>query len=458
MKPTRKTLLLEAYAAYNAQDSDTLLDLVSEQVDWPAGSARLHGKGELRAYWTQQWTATRTHDEPGEVTDLAPNRSTVRIRQAVRALDGSVLSTGVFEHTYRFEHGLITRLDVQKVEEPEQPVPVRRREALRRLAAWAGGVALLPSLNSAGRAAEILAGGQRTTSEPTGNPGMDKNLATFEFAPLITTRLDNGLALLGGPGGNMAVLAGPGGALLVDTGIHPTAAKVAKAAEAFASKPVSLVVNTHWHFDHTGGNEFFGRRGVRLIAQENVRTRMSHDQPIEVFGFTVPASPDCALPALTFPDTLTLHHGAETLELHHVAPAHTDGDLLAHFTKANVLHTGDVLFNGFYPAIDYSTAGWIGGMVAAQERALALCNAKTRLIPGHGPLATPADLKAAHDMLATVQGRLEKLLDAGKSVEEVVAAAPTHDLDERWGQGFFQGEAFTRMAATSIVRHRQPAG
>lgn len=128
------------------------------------------------------------------------------------------------------------------------------------------------------------------------------------------------------------------------------------------------------------------------------------------------------------------------------------------FAGANVLHTGDLFFNGFFPFIDYSSEGWIGGMVAASDRALALCDDKTRIIPGHGPLASVADLKAAREMLATVQGRIEKLLDAGKNVDEVAAAAPTRDLDEKWGKGFFNGEGFTRNAAAGILRHRQKAG
>ena len=141
--------------------------------------------------------------------------------------------------------------------------------------------------------------------------------------------------------------------------------------------------------------------------------------------------------------------------MQHVAPAHTDGDVLVHFAKHDVLQTGDTFFNGFFPFIDYSSGGWIGGMVAAADVALKICGEKTRVIPGHGPLGTPADLRAARDMLATVQGRLEKLLDAKKSVDEIVAAAPLADLDARWGKGFFNAEGFTRNAAAGIMRHRQ---
>ncbi len=338
---------------------------------------------------------------------------------------------------------------------PTYPNACSRREVLRSLAALTSGAALLPWLGSSLHAADPTPAPR--TSEPTGQPALDQILTAFEFSPLTTTRLSPTLAVLSGPGGNIAVSIGAGGALLVDTGIHAAAPAVAREAEAFAGQSVGVVVNTHWHFDHTGGNALFGRRGARIIAHENTRARLSRRQAIELLDYTFPAAPAEALPTLTFSQELTLYHGDETLGLHVVPPAHTDGDVLVHFAKENVLHTGDVFFNGFYPFIDYSTRGWIGGMVAAEDRALALCDAQTRLIPGHGPLGTVADLRAAREMLATVQGRIETLLDAGKSVEEVVAAAPTADFDDHWGHGMSTGAQFTRNAAVSIQRHRQEA-
>lgn len=332
--------------------------------------------------------------------------------------------------------------------------PFSRREALRALAALTSSAALLPFAQTRLFGEEPA----RATTEPTGNAAIDKNMAGFEFAPLVTTKVTDSLALLSGPGGNMAVLAGPNGALLVDTGVHPTARALAKGAEAFAGKPVAIVVNTHWHFDHAGGNEFFGRQNCTIVAHDNVRTRLSHDQHNEQFDFTFRAAPAIALPTLTFAETATLHSGEETIDLHYVQPAHTDGDVILHFTKANVVHMGDTFFNGFYPFIDFSSEGWIGGMVAAADRALALCDGQTRIIPGHGPLGTPADLRATREMLATVQGRLEKLLADGRTIDEVVAAAPLKDLDEKWGKGFFTGELFTRNAAMGLVRHKQAAG
>ena len=218
---------------------------------------------------------------------------------------------------------------------------------------------LMPLGVSLAQAADAL--GDRVTTKPTGNRAVDAVLTELQFSPLKTMPQSGSLALLSGPGGNMTVLAGPAGALPVDTGIHATAESVAKAAEAFAGKPVITVINTHWHFDHAGGNEWFARHGARIIAHDSARARMSHPQPIEMLNFTFPAAPVVALPFITLPDTLTLYHGDETLRLQHVAPAHTDKNLLVHFAAANVLATGDVFFHGFYPHIDYSSRGWIGG-------------------------------------------------------------------------------------------------
>ena len=329
-----------------------------------------------------------------------------------------------------------------------------RRQALQQVIAISGGVALAAAFGRTAFAADPQSS-IPPTSEPTGNATVDAILGAFEATPLTTTRITDRTAMLSGPGGNMLVLTSPDGALIVDTGVHPAAAKVYAASQAFAGKPVTTVVNTHWHFDHVGGNAYFAGRGARLIAHENTRALMSHDQLIEAFNFVAPASPKAACPSLTFPDRMSLYFAGEVLHLEHLAPAHTDGDILVHLPHANLLHTGDILFNGVYPAIDYSTGGWIGGMVAAEDRAIALCNDQTRVLAGHGPMGTIADLKKAREMLATIQLRLETLLDSGQSVDRIVAAAPTRDFDAEWGGGLYNGEAFTRLAVAGLLRHRQ---
>ncbi len=167
-----------------------------------------------------------------------------------------------------------------------------------------------------------------------------------------------------------------------------------------------------------------------------------------------PASPAVALPTVCG-DEFTLHVGDETIHLMAVPPAHTDGDLIVHFTKRDVIHTGDLFSNGFYPNIDGSSRGWIGGMVAAADRILKMAGPKTKIIPGHGPLATTTELAAARQMLSTIHDRLATLLDAGKTMEQAIAAKPTKDLDPTWGKGLFNGGMFTRVVYDGLKKHRE---
>jgi cyclase len=153
-------------------------------------------------------------------------------------------------------------------------------------------------------------------------------------------------------------------------------------------------------------------------------------------------------------DQFELHVGPEVIQLTALPPAHTDGDLIAHFTSLDVIHTGDLFSNGFYPNIDASSLGWIGGMISAADRILKLAGPKTRIIPGHGPLATSSDLAAFRKMLVTVHDRLAQMADAGKTLQEAIAAKPTHDLDETWAKGLFTGGMFTRVAYDGLVKHR----
>jgi glyoxylase-like metal-dependent hydrolase (beta-lactamase superfamily II) len=274
--------------------------------------------------------------------------------------------------------------------------------------------------------------------------------------PIQESELAADLHLIQGPGGNIAVLDGPDGLTVVDAGVPVRAKEIFDTVKRVGRKPVSQLINTHWHFDHAGGNEVFARGGAAIIATATTRKRLSTDQYTEVFKLKTPASPPIALPTLTS-DQLDLHVGSEVLHLTAVPPAHTDGDLIVHFTSHDVIHTGDLLSNGFYPNIDASSLGWIGGMIAAADRILKLAGPKTRLIPGHGPMATPPDLAAFRKMLVTVQDRLAPMLDAGKTINEAIAARPTQDLDAVWGKGFFTGGMFTRVAYDGLVKHRAAA-
>ncbi|MBZ5601126.1 MAG: MBL fold metallo-hydrolase [Acidobacteriia bacterium] len=275
-------------------------------------------------------------------------------------------------------------------------------------------------------------------------------------APIKATKLSDSLAVMMGDGGNIGVVISPDGLMMIDGGYPERAADLAKAiGEQVDAHKVNLLFDTHWHFDHVGSNESLGRAGVKIMAQENVKKRLSVRTTMEANGRTFdPLKPE-GLPTQEFAKGGKLTYGKEKIEYVHIPLAHTDGDTYLFFPGPNVLHTGDMLFNGMYPVIDYSTGGWVGGMAAAAEAMHKVGDAKTRIIPGHGPMGTKDDLKASHEMLAAVTQRLEKLIKEGKSVDEAVAAAPTKDFDEKFGRGIFKPDAWTKIAYASVVRHNQ---
>lgn len=275
--------------------------------------------------------------------------------------------------------------------------------------------------------------------------------------PIEVAKVADGLDVVQGPGGNVAVLKGPDGLFVVDSGVPMRAKDVHEKVKEVGGKPVSVLVNTHWHFDHAGGNEVFGQAGAVIVATAATRRRLSTEQYTAIFKITTPPSPAVALPALTA-DEFEFRAGDETVHLVAVPPAHTDGDLFVHYTVRDVIHTGDLFNNGFYPNIDASSDGWIGGMIAAADLILKVAGPKTKIIPGHGPVGTRDDLVAFRKMLVTVQDRLTPLLDAGKTVDEAVAAKPIKDLDPSWGKGFFTGGMFTRVAYDGLVKHRKRQG
>ena len=265
-----------------------------------------------------------------------------------------------------------------------------------------------------------------------------------------TEQLAPGVYMLTGEGGNIGLSVGDDSPFIVDDQFAPLTDKIVAAVRAVTDKPVRFVVNTHWHGDHTGGNENFGKAGAVIVAHDNVRKRMSTEQFNDVFKSTTPASPKAALPVVTFAQSVTLHLNGDTVLVTHVPPAHTDGDSIVHFTKANVIHMGDLFMNGFYPFIDVGSGGHVDGVVGAAEKALAMANDETKIIPGHGPLADKASLQAFRDMVKTVRDRVSALVKEGKSLEEVQAAQPSKEFDAKWGGGFMKPDQFVGLIYASL--------
>jgi glyoxylase-like metal-dependent hydrolase (beta-lactamase superfamily II) len=241
---------------------------------------------------------------------------------------------------------------------------------------------------------------------------------------------------MGGRNGNIAVWHGADGIVVVDDSLSPLAPKVVDAIRQISDGSIRFVINTHWHPDHTGGNEQLARSGGIIFAHENVRTRLSTEQFIELVNMRIPPSPAAALPIVTFEDSLAFHLNGDRLDVVHVSDAHTDGDAVLWWKAANVVHTGDVYLNGGYPFVDLDSGGTLAGLVAGIEAILARVDDATIVIPGHGPVSNRRELVEYRDMVVTVGRRIREGVERGRSLDEVLASRPTAEYDGRYGQGF----------------------
>ena len=272
----------------------------------------------------------------------------------------------------------------------------------------------------------------------------------FDQVQIQTEKLADGVYMLTGSGGNIGVCAGEDGVLMIDSQYAPLTEKIRAAVDAISDQPIRFLINTHWHSDHTGGNENLAKKGAVIFAHENVRKRMSTNQSI--FGNDVPASSKAALPVVTFDQGMTFYLNGNEIELLHIPHAHTDGDVLVHFPKPDVLHTGDIYFEGMYPFIDVSSGGSIDGMIRAVDKVLAMIDEDTIIIPGHGPLSNKEKLQGYRKMLATIRERVAQHLNDGKTLEEILAARPTQEFDAAMGQGFMNGERFVGLVYDSLQK------
>ncbi len=264
--------------------------------------------------------------------------------------------------------------------------------------------------------------------------------------------VSDGIYMLMGEGGNIGVSIGEDGTFAIDDQYAQMSAKITAAIKKLSGDSPKFLFNTHWHGDHAGGNEHFGKQGAIIVAHENVRESLKVEKSIKLFNMHKPPSPKEALPVVTFQSEMNLHLNGDDIHLVHVANAHTDGDAIVHFTKANVIHAGDTFFNGFYPFIDVDSGGGIAGMIAACDTVLTIANDQTKIMPGHGPLASKADLVAFRDMLVVAEKNIQALITAGKSEAEVIAAKPLAELDKEWGDGFIPTDVWVKIVYSGMVK------
>jgi glyoxylase-like metal-dependent hydrolase (beta-lactamase superfamily II) len=270
-------------------------------------------------------------------------------------------------------------------------------------------------------------------------------------AQIKTHRLRGDISVLEGSGGNIAVLTGSDGKVLIDAGISVSRPQLTKALDALGKEPITHLVNTHWHFDHADGNDWLHSAGAKIVAHENTRKHLSSIQRVEDWDYNFLPLAHGGIPSEVFAKDHQLKLNGQTIALKYYGPAHTDGDISAHFSEANVFHVGDIYWNGVYPFIDYSTGGSINGKIAACDATLAMINDDSIVIPGHGkPVSNKVELKEYRDMLAAIRDNVAKLKKDGKTRDEVVAAKPTADFDAKWGQFVIDPAFFTRLVYEGV--------
>lgn len=280
--------------------------------------------------------------------------------------------------------------------------------------------------------------------------GAAAQTADPDTAAIEIVQLTDNLHVLQGMGGNIAVSSGPDGVFVVDDELKPLTPKVMAALRSITEEPVKIVFNTHWHADHTGGNEFFGDAGALIVAHDNVRERMATSQFSKFFGTTTQPAPAAALPVVTYSNTATFHLNGQTIRAIHMPPAHTDGDSILRFEEANVVHLGDVFFNGRFPLLDLGSQGSVRGIIAAVDQILPTIDDETRVIPGHGPIGDKADLEAYRSMLVVVTTRIDALITEGKSRDEVIALRPSINFDADWAWELLPPERWVGLIYDSL--------
>ena len=269
-------------------------------------------------------------------------------------------------------------------------------------------------------------------------------------------KVTDNIYMLQGQGGNIGLFFGKNGVFLIDDQFAPLHDKITAKIKELSGSLVPensnmYVINTHFHGDHTGGNELMGKSGAVIIAHENVRIKLPVEQVNKFFNSTTPAMPPDGLPVITFTTDLTFHLNDDSVNIYHVPSAHTDGDAIVHFTKANVIHSGDIIFTNTYPFIDIDKGGSVAGTIAAAKRILSMCNAETKIIPGHGNLTDKAGLEKYIKMLSSILERVKQMAAAGKSLDEIKAAQPTAEFDADYN-GFISNDGFLGIVYAAVTK------
>lgn len=269
-------------------------------------------------------------------------------------------------------------------------------------------------------------------------------------ASIKTQKIKEGLYLLQGRGGNIAVQAGEDGVFLVDDELAPLSPQVEAAIKKISSKPVKFVLNTHWHYDHTGGNLHWRKKNSLLVAHQKTREHLSKEEFIKLFNKRFPANPKEALPVVTFSRDIQFFFNGDRIKVRHLMPAHTDGDAMVYFKKAGVVHLGDIFINGSYPFIDQENGGALDGVIASVEEILKIYPKDAIFIPGHGPIGNRKDLQAYLKMLQTAKQLVKQGMQKHQGLEALQAAKPLQSLDAQWGGGLIKNDQFVGIIYQSL--------
>jgi len=273
----------------------------------------------------------------------------------------------------------------------------------------------------------------------------------FSKVEIKTEQVADNIYMLVGSGGNIGVCVGEDGVFMIDSQFGPLSEKIAKAISALSSKPIKVLFNTHWHGDHTGGNENFGKKDAMIIAHDNVKERMSTEQK-RAFRKPTPAAAKVAQPVITFNDKMSFHLNGEDILIYHFHHGHTDGDAIVYFPKSNVIHMGDTYFKGRFPYIDLGSGGDVEGLLKTINEVLFLADEDTKIIPGHGALSNKEELMEYRDVISICRDRVKKAIASDMTLEEIKASNLTKEYDEEWGSGFINPEKFIDILHSDLTK------